>query len=615
MKTTYIMNIIRNRINGVVLLLGATMLIAAGCQRDEFASMEYAQSDAVVRFAPSIAAMSGDDELTKATLYNTTDDNTHKLSEYSITEFQVTAWEGTSGTTNFIPAGTKVKYITGWNPDGEGEDESFWSAVDGSGNIKEYTWKKSDGSKTFYAYANLPASGASVACASAAGQMLTITSLPIASENQTDILLGLYQGDGSTGSPAKKTGTASIHFYHPLTAVQFKKGTLSDGVSITGISIEGVYTSGKTTQTPSTGTAFTWTKTDGSAFTATDETGTVSLSDVTVDDDGFIGDAIVLIPQTFSIDSKTRIVISCNVNGTDRTLYWPLLSGSWKAGCTNGYALNYDASGNLTLSVTAWGTSFPAEDLEFEDPYNGHEYVEIGGRKWATCCIGATSPKDYGSYFFWGDTEGYVRDIANSKWVKASDPTAELSGGFSWVNTTHHTGGSSTTGWTKYIPTGKSSYCSGGGSPDDKLVLDPEDDIAHVNWGGSWRMPTQADFQALYEACGGTGTEKNSLVALPSANPPQGIYRVTAGQTYISDYNGVAGILFCDGTNKLFFPAAGYGNGANLNDAGSKGHYWSSSLDTSDPAQAYYLYFTTTYVGPQRVLNRCDGRSVRPVSD
>jgi hypothetical protein len=35
---------------------------------------------------------------------------------------------------------------------------------------------------------------------------------------------------------------------------------------------------------------------------------------------------------------------------------------------------------------------------------NGHDYVEIGGIKWATMNVGATKVTDVGLYFQWGDT-------------------------------------------------------------------------------------------------------------------------------------------------------------------------------------------------------------------
>ena len=44
----------------------------------------------------------------------------------------------------------------------------------------------------------------------------------------------------------------------------------------------------------------------------------------------------------------------------------------------------------------------------------GHDFVEIGGIKWATCNIGAKKPTDPGLYFQWGNTKGYTaEEIAN----------------------------------------------------------------------------------------------------------------------------------------------------------------------------------------------------------
>ena len=38
------------------------------------------------------------------------------------------------------------------------------------------------------------------------------------------------------------------------------------------------------------------------------------------------------------------------------------------------------------------------------------------GPYWATTNIGAEKPEDYGYYFWWGDTVGYLRK--NDKWVE-----------------------------------------------------------------------------------------------------------------------------------------------------------------------------------------------------
>ena len=47
------------------------------------------------------------------------------------------------------------------------------------------------------------------------------------------------------------------------------------------------------------------------------------------------------------------------------------------------------------------------------DPYNGHEYVDLGlpsGTKWATMNIGASSVTDYGTFYQYGKGLNEVKD-------------------------------------------------------------------------------------------------------------------------------------------------------------------------------------------------------------
>ena len=129
-------------------------------------------------------------------------------------------------------------------------------------------------------------------------------------------------------------------------------------------------------------------------------------------------------------------------------------------------------------------------------------------------------------------------------------------------------------------------YCTDGkyGVVDDKTVLDPEDDVAHVKWGGSWRMPTKAELDELCNNCTWSWTTLNSV----------------NGCKVTSKTNG----------NSIFFPVAGDRYGTHR---GSDGNYWSGSLDGSSSHNAYLLFFYRgNYDWDYR--NRCDGRSVRPVS-
>lgn len=229
-----------------------------------------------------------------------------------------------------------------------------------------------------------------------------------------------------------------------------------------------------------------------------------------------------------------------------------------------------------------------------------NDFVDLGlpsGLKWAKCNIGASTPEEYGYYFFWGGTQGYVYDSENRKWVNEKTGK-ELVDGFWYENMPHTDGVYSTSNkavFTKYVPQSKASTYGKNGFYDDKTTLDPADDAASAYCGAGYRMPTSADFQELYE---------NTTC------------------TWVTDYNGtgINGRLFT-GTKSgytdkgLFFPAAGYGVGTSLNYPGGYGRYWSSSLYSSNPIDAYYLHFSGSTFKPQNSNGRCYGHTVRPVSD
>lgn len=212
-----------------------------------------------------------------------------------------------------------------------------------------------------------------------------------------------------------------------------------------------------------------------------------------------------------------------------------------------------------------------------KDPFNGYEYVDMGDAGiWATCNIGATQPHEYGLYFAWGETKGY-------------ESAEDKEGGFTWETTPYWVSGTtngSSTKWSKY--TTIDSYSSIG-IADNKLILDLEDDAAHINMGGDWRMPTREEFHKLYNAC---------------------------GIEWVSNYNGtgVNGRIFVlktDPSKELFFPAAGRAGGSSMSTVGTYGHYWSSSLFTAYSCNAYDMYFYSESVYPEPNNYRCDGQSVR----
>ena len=192
------------------------------------------------------------------------------------------------------------------------------------------------------------------------------------------------------------------------------------------------------------------------------------------------------------------------------------------------------------------------------DPYNGHEYVDLGlSVKWATCNVGANAPEEYGDYFAWGETTTKsAYDWSTYKWCNGSENTM-----------------------TKYCT--NSSY----GIVDNKTTLELSDDAARANWGGSWRMPTDAEMTELREQCIWTWTTRNGVNG----------YIVTAA-------NG----------NSIFLPAAGLRFDNSLDYVGKTGCYWSSLLYTDEPFGAYYLAIVSTFTSGEYSY-RSYGFTVRPV--
>ena len=226
---------------------------------------------------------------------------------------------------------------------------------------------------------------------------------------------------------------------------------------------------------------------------------------------------------------------------------------------------------------------------------DGHEWVEIGGVKWATMNVGATSVAGspstcYGDYYAWGETEPRYTGIA--------------------IN-----GANSVTfaGW-------KSDHSSGYSSSDfptyTGTTLDAAHDVATQNWGSSWRTPTTAEFKALAKACTGSDSYQTVPSSLTTSNPEGGIYWLASGQDYLPEYKGVAGVLFVDKSDpplRVFFPANGYCSSASFYKGGSDGDYWSSTIFSNDSSYACPLWINSSSVRPSFFNERKFGFTIRPV--
>ena len=186
----------------------------------------------------------------------------------------------------------------------------------------------------------------------------------------------------------------------------------------------------------------------------------------------------------------------------------------------------------------------------FSCPDENHPHViDLGlpsGTKWACCNVGASSPEAYGGYVAWGE-----------RWEK---------GEYTFWNYAH-------------FNNDKLSYYQIGSD-----ISGTKYDVAHVEWGDSWRMPTIDEVKELVNNCSWKW----------------------------NTYNGVNGQMVTGpNDNKIFLPAAGY-RSTGLYLAGKWGYYYSSTCNESGTSRVYQLYFSEGSViwlhNPPDV-----GQSVRPV--
>ena len=232
-----------------------------------------------------------------------------------------------------------------------------------------------------------------------------------------------------------------------------------------------------------------------------------------------------------------------------------------------------------TYTIPSNADGFRVIDFEYSSQpsgtENGYPYVDLGfpsGIRWAIYNIGATHPLEFGNYYAWGEVVPH--DSLKYDWTtyKYCDSTDDV--------------------LTKYC------LNSQNGLVDNLVTLEKTDDVASVEWGGRWRMPTKEDF----EEKGQNGTFIQGWV--------DGVY----GLSYISNENGAT----------IFAPAAGayFGDiylGPEALGGESVGAYWSSSIcDEYNVSQSDNYAYYGGFSGEKIMLEymyRCLGLSVRAVYD
>ena len=178
------------------------------------------------------------------------------------------------------------------------------------------------------------------------------------------------------------------------------------------------------------------------------------------------------------------------------------------------YEDGIQVSTDLSYVFTVYGNRNLVARFKERTYLNNYEYVDLGlpsGLKWAACNVGASSPEEYGGYYAWGETEEkesyYEEDYLYYNYGIYTDIGSDISG-------------------TQY-------------------------DVAHVKWGGDWRMPTMVEQEELRNNCFWEWTTVNGVNGYNVIGP-----------------NG----------NSIFLPAAGCRYGTYVYNICSSGYYWSGSL-------------------------------------
>ena len=183
------------------------------------------------------------------------------------------------------------------------------------------------------------------------------------------------------------------------------------------------------------------------------------------------------------------------------------------------------------------GETFPAVTLPVSSG------VTVNGITWAKTNLGSLKVTDMGDIFRWSDTGKIYSERDGTTAVIFDENHSE---GFNTYEGECYYTATPTPTYTKYTPR------------DNKLVLEPVDDVVQLTYPGSgWRMPTLADFNALFEL----DVTYNS----GSAN--------TVGTTVTQGENTV----FLRGTATVCAPSS-----KDKKTIGKKGRYWTSSISESN---------------------------------
>jgi hypothetical protein len=212
------------------------------------------------------------------------------------------------------------------------------------------------------------------------------------------------------------------------------------------------------------------------------------------------------------------------------------------------------------LCWTAGNAKVNGTEPEDNTP-DGVEAVDLGlSVKWANVNMGAKKSTDFGNYYAWGETK--PKDYYS---------------------------------WDSYIwSRGNSPMLTKYSVGDRKSQLTLADDAAHANWGGKWRMPTEAECEELADP-------DNCIWEWTTNNGING-YKVTSKKT----------------GNSIFLPITGFRFYGKTQFRAIYGYYWTSTVFTGNPKNAIRLEFNLDEVKVDYgnlSSNRFSGHCIRAVQE
>lgn len=205
----------------------------------------------------------------------------------------------------------------------------------------------------------------------------------------------------------------------------------------------------------------------------------------------------------------------------------------------------------LLLCVSSCGKDDGDEPSGSKAP-ESVEAIDLGlSVKWASCNVGAQQPWEYGGIYAWGETE--EKDNYSQETYKYYDSSND-----------------------KYINIGND-------------IKGTKYDVAHVKWGGKWRMPTESEMSEMISEC----------------------------QLKVQTINNVKGIeVVGPNGNKIFLPYAPHQYGTKKTGEGRDLRLWCSNIGMYDYYATYAYGAGMSSIADIDIDNdtdREDGFSVRAV--